>query len=123
MSDSDSTSNTNNTTISIPIATKVEVEDPEAQKLFRAQENIPAVCEESVRLNRLLWSRRSSTPSIIRTVAVLTLIVIIGITTVVAAISSGDPSKLASAAVALNTIAQTLALNSNGTSASQKPGI
>lgn len=119
MSASDST---NNTTISIPIATKVEVEDPEAQKLFRAQENIPAVCEETVRSNRLLWSRSGSTPSIIRTVAVLTLIVIIGITTVVAAISSGDPSKLASAAVALNTLAQTLALN-NGTSASQKPSI
>lgn len=131
MSDVESTSNTTVATSNIAtpnIVTKVEVTlDPETEKLFKAQENIPSAWEETVRLNRQLWStsNSNSTLSVVRTVAVLVVVAIIVVTTILAAVSSGDPSKIASAAIALNNIAQTLALTSNGTlpTTSQNSGI
>jgi len=113
MSDPNSTGNT--------ISTKVEISlEPEAEKLFKAQENIPVTCEESLQVNQLSWSRSKSALSVIKTAAVLSLVVIVTVTTI-AAVISGDTSKLASAATALNNIVQTLALQSNDTaSASQE---
>ncbi len=114
MSCSDSNTTSDNTKIEIPLA-------PETERLVRAQENIPVACEESVHQNRLPQNRRDSAVSIIRTAGVLSIGAIVLITTVVA-VCTGDTSKLAAAAVALNNVAQALALNSNGTSASQESG-
>ncbi len=120
-SDSNNTTTTTTPTSTTPISAEIEIVlDQETQTLFKAQENIPAACEESVRLNQLLWNRRNSALSINRAATVLSFIAIILITTI-AAVCSGDPSKLSAAAVALNNIAQTLALNSNGTSSPPKP--
>lgn len=117
MSCSDSNDNTTATT---PNSTEIEIVlDRETQTLFIAQENIPAVCEEQKHLNTLLWNRSNSPLSIIRVAVVLSILAITLITTI-AAVCSGDLSKLSSAAASLHNIAQTLAL-SNGTSTSSEP--
>jgi len=117
MSCSDSNDNTTATT---PNSTEIEIVlDQETQTLFIAQENIPAVCEEQKHLNTLLWNRSNSPLSIIRVAVVLSILAITLITTI-AAVCSGDLSKLSSATASLQNIVQTLAL-SNGTSSSSQP--
>jgi sensor histidine kinase YesM len=121
MSCSESNNNipTPTTTAVTPITTEIEIViDQETQKLFKAEENIPAVCEESKRLTQILQNRRNSALTIIRVAAVLSVIAITLITTIVA-VCSGDTSKLSAAT--LYNIAQTLALHSNGTSNTSKP--
>ena len=110
------TTNTATTTtkIEIPLVSKTETE-----RLFKAQENIPVACEESVRQYRIRWNRRDSAQSTIRAAGTLTVVAVILITTVVA-VSTGDASKLATATLALKNFAQALALSINGTSSSQE---
>ena len=124
MSCSDSNENTTTHTTTAdtvtPNSTEIEiaiVQDRETQKLIIAQENIPAACEESKRLNQLLWNKSNSPLSIIRVTA-LVLILVVTLITTIAAVSGGDLSKLSSPAVSLHNIAQTLALHNNGTSPS-----
>jgi hypothetical protein len=124
MSDPNSTGNTTTTTTTATsISTKVEISlEPEAEKLFKAQENIPATCEESLQVDQISWSRSKSALSVIKTAAVLSLIVIVAVTTI-AAVISGDTSKLATAATALNNIVQTLALQSNDTASTSQESV
>ena len=112
------TTNTATTTtkIEIPLVSKTETE---TERLFKAQENIPVACEESVSQYRLRWNRRDSAQSTIRAAGTLTVVAVILITTVVA-VSTGDASKLATATLALKNFAQALALSINGTSSSQE---
>ncbi len=117
MSCSGSNNNTPTPTTTTPITTEIVI-DQETQKLFKAEENIPAVCEESKRLTQILQNRRNSALTIIRVAAVLSAIAITLITTIIA-VCSGDTSKLSAAT--LYNIAQTLALHSNGTSNTSKP--
>jgi len=125
MSDLNSTDNTTTTTTTTAtsISTKVEISlEPEAEKLFKAQENIPTTCEESLPVAQLSWSRSKSALSVIKTAAVLSLIVIVAVTTI-AAVISGDTSKLASTATILNNIVQTLALQSNDTASTSQESV
>lgn len=119
MSCSDSNDNTATavaTATVTPNSTEIEVVlDLESQRLISAQQNIPYACEESKRINQLLWNRSDSKWSIIR-IVVLLLVLVVTLTTTIAAVCSGDLSKLSSAAASLNSVVQTLALNHNGTS-------
>lgn len=110
------TATTTTTTTSVPPkSAEVEIEvNQETQKLFIAQENIPAVCEESKHPNHLLWNRSNSRLSYLRVVAALLILAIVLITAITA-ICTGDLSKLSSVAVSLHNVAQTLALHYNGT--------
>ena len=105
---------TTTTPVSIPVPPEI-VLDLESQKLFIAQENIHAACEESKHLNQLLWNRSNVPVSILRIVTILLTIAIVLITAITA-VCSGDLTKLSAAAVSLYNVAQTLALNHNGTS-------
>jgi hypothetical protein len=116
MPSTDSNDNTTATPVVTPNSPEI-VLDLETQKLFIAQENIPAACEESKHLNQLQWNRSNARLSIIRIVAVL-FILAIALITAITAVCSGDLTKLSSAAVSLYNVAQTLALHHNGTSAS-----
>lgn len=123
MSDLNSTNNTTTTTTATSTSTKVEISlEPEAEKLLKVQENIPTTCEETLQVAQLSWGRSKSALSVIKTAAVLSLIVIVAVTTI-AAVISGDTSKLASAAIALNNIVQTLALHSNDTASTSQESV
>lgn len=120
MSCSDSNDNTATAVATVTHnSTEIEVIlDLESQRLISAQQNIPDACEESKRVNQLLWYRSDSKWSIIRLVAVLSVLVVT-LTSTIAAVFSGDLSKLSSTAASLNSVVQTLALTHNGTSSSE----
>lgn len=96
-------------------STKIEIPlTLEAEKLIKAQENIPAACEESLCQNHLGRIRKDAVLPIIRA-AVLLFIFAAVLITVIVGICTGDTSKLSAAVVALNNVALAFALN-NGTS-------